>query len=307
MSSSEDDNEDDNLFGTSRNNLGITQDEKKKKKLHFCHICGKIHFSKGVLKTHMLSHSDSRPHKCSTCSKAFKTQLTLSRHMYVHKINKERYNCQVKNCDFYASTRSYLKVHHKRKHTNGFNLTCEICGKKYKIQSDLTTHLKTHNSESSICDICGKIYKNAAALYSHKHTKHGEIIKNFTCDVCKKKFKNKKNLTTHLELHKIKYKCDVCDAELKSHYGLTKHREIHLEKKFKCTVCDATFTNSSSRKVHLLKHIGERPYVCDICGQSFSQRSPMMLHRKKQHPGNLPPLPPIKITDLLHKIGEKKL
>ncbi|XP_044010989.1 putative zinc finger protein 66 [Aphidius gifuensis] len=166
--------------------------------------------------------------------------------------------------------------------------------------------MKDHDNESCICDICGKTYNNKSSLTYHRYNKHKEIIKNFSCEDCNKRFKTKKNLSNHMELHKTKYICEECGAQLKTKYGLTKHRKIHLEKSHVCPICGVAFSNLSSQKVHLLRHVGERPYVCDICGQNFSQRSPMMSHRKRKHPGDLPPLPPIKITDLLHGVRDKR-
>ncbi|XP_015589835.1 oocyte zinc finger protein XlCOF26-like [Cephus cinctus] len=82
--------------------------------------------------------------------------------------------------------------------------------------------------------------------------------------------------------------------------ALTKHLRTHSrEKLYLCTKYGKTFGSLNSQKMHLLLTLmGERPYVCDICGQSFTQRSPMMVHRKK-HPGVHPPPPPIKIANLL--------
>ncbi|CAL7933993.1 unnamed protein product [Xylocopa violacea] len=279
------------------------KEEAPKKKLHTCEICYASFDRKSKHTRHMYKHSNSRPHKCTICGKGFKTTAHLGRHMEVHDEPVNLHACSL--CDFKARTKPYLKIHYIRKHTEDYNYKCEQCGKKFKVQSDYTTHVKDHDTESCVCDICGSRYPSKSSLYFHKHYKHKTKVKKFQCQTCKKKFKTQKNLETHMELHKIKYVCEQCGMEFKTKYGLTKHLRTHSgEKSYLCAICGKTFGCLSSQKIHLLTHVGERPYVCDICGQSFTQRSPMMLHRRK-HPGIHPPPPPIKITNLLYGVQDK--
>ncbi|XP_012284560.1 zinc finger protein OZF-like [Orussus abietinus] len=273
------------------------------KKSHTCEICYIKFDRKSKLTSHMFKHSNSRPHKCAVCSKGFKTSAYLARHMEIHDEPVQLHACSL--CDFKARTKPYLKIHYIRKHTEDYNYSCEQCGKMFKVQSDYTTHMKDHDTESCVCDICGTSYPSKSSLYFHKHYKHKTKIKEFECTICRKRFKSQKNLNNHEELHKMKYVCEQCGMEFKFKYGLTKHLRTHSgEKSYLCAICGKTFGCLSSQKIHLLTHVGERPYVCDICGQSFTQRSPMMLHRRK-HPGVHPPPPPIKITNLLHGVQDK--
>lgn len=284
-----------------KNELSKTRSGKKKS--HMCEICYITFDRKSKLTSHMFKHSNSRPHKCTICSKGFKTGAYLSRHMEIHDEPAQLHACTL--CDFQARTKPYLKIHYIRKHTEDYNYSCEQCGKMFKVQSDYTTHMKDHDTESCVCDICGTSYPSKSSLYFHKHYKHKTKVKEFECEICRKRFKTQKNLDSHAELHKMKYVCEQCGMEFKFKYGLTKHLRTHSgEKSYLCAICGKTFGCLSSQKIHLLTHVGERPYVCDICGQSFTQRSPMMLHRKK-HPGVHPPPPPIKITNLLHGVQDK--
>lgn len=280
-----------------------SQSEEPPKKKHICEICYASFDRKSKHTRHMYKHSNSRPHKCAICSKGFKTSAHLARHMEIHDEPVTWHTCSL--CDFKARTKPYLKIHYIRKHTEDYNYKCEQCGKMFKVQSDYTTHVKDHDTESCVCDICGSFYPSKSSLYFHKYYKHKAKMKKFQCLTCKKKFKSQKNLDSHVELHKIKYVCEQCGMEFKTKYGLTKHLRTHSgEKSYLCAICGKTFGCLSSQKIHLLTHVGERPYVCDICGQSFTQRSPMMLHRRK-HPGVHPRPPPIKITNLLHGVQDK--
>ena len=274
-----------------------------KKKVHTCEICYASFDRKSKHTRHMSKHSNSRPHKCAVCTKGFKTSAHLARHMEIHDEPVNLHACSL--CDYKARTKPYLKIHYIRKHTEDYSYKCEQCGKMFKVQSDYTTHVKDHDTESCVCDICGSSYPSKSSLYFHKYYKHKTKVKKYQCTTCKKKFKSQKNLDSHMELHKLKYVCEQCGMESKTKYGLTKHLRTHSgEKSYLCAICGKTFGCLSSQKIHLLTHVGERPYVCDICGQSFTQRSPMMLHRRK-HPGMHPPPPPIKITNLLHGVQDK--
>ncbi|KAH0566638.1 hypothetical protein KQX54_002764 [Cotesia glomerata] len=271
-------------------------------KRFFCEICGLTFDLKSKLRSHMLKHSISRPYKCKTCFKSFKSTVYLNKHMETHREPAEYFSCGL--CDFKAKTKPYLKVHFIRKHTDDYNYECSHCGKKFKVQSDFTTHLKDHDTEACVCDICGSFYPKRSSLYFHTLYKHKLKVKEYECVTCKKKFKSQKNLNAHKESHKVKYVCEKCGVEFKFKQGLANHLRRHSgEKSCLCPVCGKTFSCLSSQRVHLLTHAGERPYVCDICGQSFTQRSPMMLHRKK-HPGVHPTPPPIKITELLHGVRD---
>lgn len=281
----------------------ISSSKKEEIKIFFCEICPLTFDLKSKLRSHMLKHSISRPYKCKTCFKSFKSTVYLSKHMETHREPLEYFSCSL--CDFKAKTKPYLKIHFIRKHTDEYNYECLHCGKKFKVQSDFTTHLKDHETEACVCDICGSFYPKRSSLYFHTLYKHKLKVKEYECVTCKKKFKSQKNLNAHKESHKVKYVCDKCGVEFKFKQGLANHLRRHSgEKSCLCPVCGKTFSCLSSQRVHLLTHAGERPYVCDICGQSFTQRSPMMLHRKK-HPGVHPTPPPIKITELLHGVRDK--
>lgn len=48
-----------------------------------------------------------------------------------------------------------------------------------------------------------------------------------------------------------------------------------------CDLCGQTFTQFSPMAIHKRLHTGERPYTCDVCGKKFVSKSTMMSHSKK--------------------------
>lgn len=49
-----------------------------------CSICQNSFSGNSALKTHMLTHSKSKPHQCEKCSKKFVDLRTLERHLKTH-------------------------------------------------------------------------------------------------------------------------------------------------------------------------------------------------------------------------------
>ena len=55
------------------------------------------------------------------------------------------------------------------------------------------------------------------------------------------------------------------------------------ERPYKCEFCGQSFTQFSPMAIHKRLHTGERPYECDVCTKTFVSRSTMLAHRKKHH------------------------
>ena len=62
----------------------------------------------------------------------------------------------------------------------------------------------------------------------------------------------------------------------------------HIGKKpFKCDVCDKTFSFSSDIVRNKITHTGEKPFKCDICDKGFTQSNDVVRH-KRTHTGEKP-------------------
>lgn len=207
------------------------------------------------------------------------------------------------DCDYRARSKHYLKTHEIRKHTNEYNFECDFCGKRFKMKSDLKFHLGTHGTSQHMCDACGRMYPSQDSLYKHRRVVHINEYK-FQCEVCNQKLLTQENLNSHMESHKSMHSCDECDLKFTKKYYVTRHKKrVHrVEKSNRCPVCQKSFVCMATLRVHYLTHAKVKPYICNICGFSFTQRSSMMLHWKRKHPDAEEPPPPVILTNFFDAI-----
>lgn len=106
-----------------------------------CQCCGKILKSTTGYDIHMRIHRNEKPFECKTCGKTFGAQTTLTVHERVHQ-NIRPYQCD--QCPLKFKTWSNMKNHKISIHETEMKHECHICGKRTKMKSNLTLHMKTH-------------------------------------------------------------------------------------------------------------------------------------------------------------------
>ncbi|XP_074055083.1 zinc finger protein 263 [Macrotis lagotis] len=151
------------------------------------------------------------------------------------------------------SLRKLMEVH-KKACTGEKPFKCQICGKSFKVSSDLIKHQRVHTEERPYkCQECDKRFRWSSDLNKHLMTHRG--IKPHRCSWCGKSFSQNTNLLTHQ----------------RTHTG---------EKPFKCHECGKRFSQNSHLIKHQRTHTGEQPYTCSMCGRNFSRRSSLLRHQK---------------------------
>ncbi|KAH8233586.1 hypothetical protein KR026_010079 [Drosophila bipectinata] len=100
-------------------------------------------------------------------------------------------------CDLtFSRKQSYVlhrKTHERTEHT------CQICGKKFKVEWAYKTHLERHENEraSFRCELCSQVFRLRAELKRHmavKHDEHGFI---YECKRCQRTFLTQQRLQRH--------------------------------------------------------------------------------------------------------------
>uniref|UniRef100_A0A670JKX2 C2H2-type domain-containing protein n=1 Tax=Podarcis muralis TaxID=64176 RepID=A0A670JKX2_PODMU len=105
----------------------------------------------------------SRPHRCTACTKRFKTPYELQRHMLTHCAERP-FACTACGKGFAAAGSSYLAIH-ARSHTGERPYACGVCGKAFARPSLLLQHQRVHSTERPHrCRHCSKLFKDLAYL-----------------------------------------------------------------------------------------------------------------------------------------------
>lgn len=85
---------------------------------------------------------------------------------------------------------------------------CEICPKKFFVESELRQHRATiHINDDKRCRVCGEKFNHLGQLKVHLSTEHpSEGIRcDFKCNICSREFTRKDHLKRHLmRVHKVK-------------------------------------------------------------------------------------------------------
>lgn len=173
-------------------------EEKEDDRPLTCDICQKPFKTPWRLKTHKLSHADTKSFTCEICGKDFKFRENYKMHIWRHSAEKS-HECQVCNKKFYLA--SELRNHAKRHDPGKKSFACPHCDETFYNSSNLKDHLPKHTRESPfVCEVCGRRFQRMGQLKSHGRIHTGE--KPFACDLCKRAFRKMDTLKQHMKTHR---------------------------------------------------------------------------------------------------------
>ena len=217
-----------------------------------------------------------KPFSCSDCGKQFLYKQSLKRHMRRHA-DKSSSSCLIGQKCSGVGQDVNLQT---RVHTGKKKFGCQDCGKTFRDQFSLKSHMRVHTGEQPFgCDVCGKSFKHEHNLKIHMRIHTGEMP--FGCEVCGKRFKHQHNLKTHMRIHtgEKPYVCDICGKRARHQNNLKTHMIVHKgERPFGCDLCGKSFNRKTSLRAHMTVHTGEKPFSCDICGKSYKRKTHLRTH-----------------------------
>ncbi|CAG5080455.1 Oidioi.mRNA.OKI2018_I69.PAR.g9597.t2.cds [Oikopleura dioica] len=105
------------------------------------------------------------------CSKEYKTEHLLRRHLKVHRDHREG-NLKCPHCEKTFCRADYLEIHIKR-HLGQKDEKCPECGKGFVCKSDLIRHkLNVHSAFGRYqCPDCGKRLRSNTSLNRHRQSR----------------------------------------------------------------------------------------------------------------------------------------
>lgn len=206
---------------------------------------------------------------CKVCDKAFLQSSNLLSHMRMHT-GERPYKCNL--CPLAFRQITHLKDH-MNTHTGVRAFKCGVCQMTFSQRSAARRHIKTvHDRNADVVKI-GNVY---SLRNVQTDPDNQAVVTNEVNQMSKLKLL-KKGKTAD----KVYETCEKCDKRY-----LASYMKIHLrchsgERPFSCDVCSQSFKQKSHLLSHVLRHTGEKPYSCSLCKASYTQSFRLKEHMKK--------------------------
>ncbi|KAL1451563.1 hypothetical protein WDU94_005924 [Cyamophila willieti] len=201
-----------------------------------CYACSYTTYISGNIKRHVRIHLGEKPYTCIFFTVCMYCTITLP-----PDPTKLANHC-----------RQCLAI--EQQNSQRFIIRCYTCPYFTYHAANIKKHIYKHlNEKPHKCDSCSYSAIEYKCLRVHKWKRHVSV----TCQYCKLQFTPDTNtLIEH---------CRTCiQMPRNSPYEYSK---------FMCFKCPFdTFINSNMRR-HINKHIGEKPYKCDLCQYSARENN----------------------------------
>ena len=188
----------DDLYSSTIDKLSVvskpTSSDQPKPRTIKCKMCSDSFTSVRNLNLH--HKQDHGVVTCEECSKAFRTQSSLDKHMYTHK--EQSFVCVA--CGDRFPFQSHLDQHMIKHVPNKLACPVKSCSKSFKGQGDLNRHIRTHKKggwhHCAHCDYKNKDKRNVSS-HMRVHLPKGE--EPYVCTKCEKRFRFGTQYRRHLK------------------------------------------------------------------------------------------------------------
>lgn len=218
------------------------------------------------------------PYMCHICELKFSSSVLLRQHRETHRGRLHTcYACRYSSYKAFELIKHLLEADHQE-------IVCSLCLFEAETPEKLKDHLKQHNHPKPFfCSICNVRFQTRAALNTHT-PKHSTEMP-FSCSLCNRAFKWKQGLQNHMAVHtpEKRHLCSECGFSTAYQSTFRAHTLMHTSNMFVCPHAECNFKSARKQNFvsHLMTHNKEKPYQCEVCGQSYSQSKNLRRHAVK--------------------------
>ncbi|XP_029652431.1 zinc finger protein 239-like [Octopus sinensis] len=167
-------------------------------------------------------------------------------------------------------------------------LSSEAFTKQISLHRDITDYR---------CEICAKRFSSEHEVFTHRQIHNREKSFHFTREKTHFTAKFVGNLSLKSQSLQSTYVATRVKNRSTVNYArnpspiipvLFTIKRVHTgEKPYRCDICGQTFMMNSNLTTHKRVHTAEQPYRCEICGKSFINNSHLVVHLRS-HSGERP-------------------
>ena len=152
----------------------------------------------------------------------------------------------------------------------------------------MKVHMRADGEKGSdhyhCCDKCGVRFANRNYLNRHIRSAHDKIP--FECTECPMAFPRYSALVTHRNMsHSTdeRFNCKHCGRRFGRLPHARLHEKTHEDPQFQCKFCAKLVRSKEKLVAHERFHTGERPFVCNVCGNGYVSKPALSQHKEFMH------------------------
>ncbi|XP_054478224.1 zinc finger protein 1035 [Anoplopoma fimbria] len=272
-----------------------------------CGVCGERFRDPEELSEHGCMEAKERPYSCSDCAKHFLHASHLKKHRtndHISLSNSE-YPCNQCNNSFSTPQQflSHLKSHgdtaaEMKPISEGTGVAqshsfiCPVCHQSYASATELCCHFPTHPDGTFECKTCKMTFPSKSKLEEHE-IRHVTSATEFECTECGQRFWGKDAFKQHHCSHRKHSSNPSAKTSTPTDYqaaGEEEEIDVTGEDLYNCPVCSMQFSSKSGLLEHQNKqHRNEKPFVCELCGNTFAKRRYLKEHERRHRQKNAAP------------------